>query len=111
MVKRLTDVEYIDGLRESARMSHKTADEMMTMADKRELTTLGHECGHQFTITFTSIMHSSIVGEGPESHQDSEWASEPASVTVRANDLSTALHKAAALPLSAWFPEEGDDDG
>lgn len=107
--KRYTDEEILGSYRYSLRRSRATDAELLKMADRLEQRINGHECGHQFTITFTSTMHSGIAGEGPESHVDGDWASEPASVTVRANDLATALQRAATLPLSAWFPSEDGD--
>jgi hypothetical protein len=94
---------------ESARRTYAVGDEMRQMAEKKELKDLGHECGHQFTITVSSVGHYGIAGEGPESHKDAVPFEDDdifIPVTVRAHNLSDALRKAATLPLSVWMAEE-----
>lgn len=73
-------------------------------AQEAELREKGHECGHQFIITTTSIMHSGITGEGPESHRDAQPDPEPIfmQLEVRAHDLQAALVIAACAPLAEW---------
>jgi len=94
----------------SARRQDAVADEMRARAEKVQLKEVGHECGHAFTISVTSIGHSSgVVGEDPPVHSDASFYSSdplPHTVTVRAHNLPDALRKAAALPLSEWFEPE-----
>ena len=98
----------IEQMRIAASRQDKVADEMRALADEWELKELGHDCGHQFTITYTDVGHYGIAGEGPESHKDAGYSGEPRSVTVRAHNLNDALRKAAALPLDKWFEEAED---
>jgi hypothetical protein len=95
-------------MRQASWRQDKVADEMRAKADEWELKELGHDCGHQFTITITDVGHYGIAGEGPESHKDAGYSGEPRSVTVRAHNLNDALRKAAALPLDKWFEEAED---
>jgi len=103
------DENTIAWLRQCARSSDDTADELRATADAKEARKFGHECGHQFAISFASIGHSwGVVGEEPQVHSDADWSGEPHSVVVRARDLHEALRKAASLPLSAWSTESPD---
>jgi hypothetical protein len=102
-------LHLIDTYRKVADQQAQLALEMYQRADDLEHKELGHECGHQFIISFHSIGHYGIHGEGPESHADTAVPEEEfpvREVTVRAHDLPTALRKASALPLIAWYPEE-----
>ncbi|GAW50580.1 MULTISPECIES: hypothetical protein [unclassified Nocardioides] len=71
-------------------------------AQKAELSTHGHECGHRFEITIRSSLHVS----GPDKHTDADWWSDQRPVTVRAHNLRDALLIAATLPLSDWFEDD-----
>lgn len=90
----------------SAARQEMLAAEFRDMADKKSMKENGHECGHQFTVRVSIVGHSGISGEGPESHADANYADDLLPVTVRAHNLSEALHRAAMLPLSHFFPEE-----
>lgn len=102
-------LHLIEAYRQIARQQSQIVEELLAKADALELKELGHECGHQFTISMHSIGHYGIHGEGPDSHRDSVDDPEDfpeRKVTVRAHDLPSALRKAAALPLIAWYPED-----
>lgn len=67
----------------------------------------GHDCGHEWTFVVTSRGHSSGAGDDP-THSDANYTDTYEPVTVRAHNLQAALLRAAAMPLSAWFPEEDE---
>lgn len=100
--------------RDFASSNDRISDEMRERADGLELQELGHECGHIFTITAFSTMHSGLAGEGPESHRDSppDPRAPVLTLQVRANSLTEACRKAAATVLSEWEfitdPLDGD---
>lgn len=107
--KEATIHSLIRTYRQTAAQMDITADECRDRADERETKLLGHECGHIFTITASSITHSGIAGEGPESHRDAPFdlqTSVDFIIQVRAHDLPTALRKAAAKRLSDWHTDE-----
>jgi hypothetical protein len=64
--------------------------------------------GHRFTITMTSRGSSKVVGD--EHHTDSEWESDPWTVTVRAWNLRDALVKASQVPFAVWAGDRTADD-
>lgn len=97
----------IDTYRIVAHHNDQVADELRDRADQFEEEEMGHECGHIFTLSFNSIIHSGIAGEGPESHRDGKLVmGTNRTVQVRAHNLRDALRKAASLPLDSWRGQE-----
>lgn len=68
----------------------------------------GPDDGHLITITATLRASSKVDGDAH--HSDSDWTSEPWTLSVRAWSLAAAMRKAGDLPLSAWTPPYSDDD-
>ena len=64
----------------------------------------GPNDGHRFRISVASAGSYRVIGK-PDRH-DCDWWSDPSTVEVRAWNLRDALTKVAALPFSAWFPED-----
>lgn len=63
--------------------------------------------GHHFYLQFASRGHSHLHGV-PDSCSDANWVSDPMRAVVRGHSLSSALRRAADLPLSQWSHELGD---
>jgi hypothetical protein len=101
----------IDTYRNVAHSNDNLADELRRRADDFETQEMGHECGHLFTISATSIGHYGIAGEGGESHKDAQPEPDPIvfSTQVRAHSLVEACRKAAAIPMPKWSnPLDGE---
>lgn len=73
--------------------------EYLRRAKKAEQQQTGHDCGHEWTITVESRLHTS----GPDEHSDADWTGTSGPVTVRAHNLRDALLLAAAEPFSSWL--------
>lgn len=85
----------------AANQFDKVIREFLKRAKAAELRDMGHDCGHEFTITVSSQMHIS----GPGEHSDADYSDEVTPVTVRAHNLRDALLLAAAEPLTSWFKD------
>lgn len=95
---------------EQAARTFVTVTELLRRAQNAELRDQGHECGHQFEVSVRVCGHTGIVGEGPESHRDDDWWSEPSTTTVRAHNQRDALLLAAARPLHEWHPWADEEE-
>ena len=86
--------------------------EYLDMAKRAELRDVGHNCGHEFTITVMTRGHYTVVGD-PTHHDAPEWAASdymPMTIKVRAHNLRDALLLAAAEPLAEWVMPDDEDE-
>jgi len=67
---------------------------------RRQASPTSPASGHRFHIVVAS---QGSYGSPDGTHTDSDWISDPWTVTVRAWDLRAALRSAAGLPLGAWY--------
>lgn len=80
------------------------------LAKRAEHRDLGHECGHEFTITSTVRGHSWVVGGSPETHCDALQDGDVRfTLKVRASSLRDALLVAAITPLHEWSGWDDDE--
>lgn len=92
--------------------TYELADNLDRDAHRAEDARMGHECGHQFTISVTSLGHYGLADQGPESHEDAKANPEPVHFTrtVRAHNLASALRRAAQGGLVAWDTHLSNDE-
>lgn len=86
--------------------------ECLAMAKRSELRDVGHNCGHEFTISVVSRGHYTVVGD--PTHHDAPEAPAgdymPMTIKVRAHNLRDALLLAAAEPLAEWVMPDEDEE-
>lgn len=87
----------------------KIIREYLTKAQKADQEETGHECGHTFEVLVRSRGHYGIAGEGGGSHSDANYWDSSEPVQVRAHNLRDALLLAAALPLSDFIKDPGEE--
>ena len=96
----------------NASETFKIVAEYLAKAKRAELRDVGHDCGHEFTITAVTRGHYTLVGDS--THKDApEWAAGdymPMTIKVRAHNLRDALLLAAAEPLAEWVMPDEDEE-
>ena len=87
--------------------------EYLAMAKRAELRDVGHNCGHEFTISVVTRGHYTVVGD-PTHHDAPECAAgdylPTMTIKVRAHNLRDALLLAAAKPLAEWVMPDDEDE-
>ena len=90
----------------------KVVTECLDLAKRAEMRDVGHDCGHEFTVTSVCRGHYTVVGD--PTHHDAPEAPAcdymPMTIKVRAHNLRDALLLAAAEPLAEWVMPDDEDE-
>ena len=97
----------------NASETFKVVAECLDKAKRAELRDVGHNCGHEFTISVVTRGHYMVVGD-PTHHDAPECAAgdylPTMTIKVRAHNLRDALLLAAAEPLAEWVMPDDEDE-